>query len=171
MRILGIDPGTATTGYGLVEQNGNGMSLINFGWIETDKKHEAAKRLENIYGEMISVLTKEKPDVLAMEKLFFFANAKTAIRVSQAQGVILLAAQHSNVPVFEFSPLQVKKIVSGNGWAKKDQIKKVVKAILRFRAPAHKKTHFDDVADALAVAICYVKMGELKEEVMTNGRR
>lgn len=158
MKILGIDPGTATTGYGVLNWDGNSsFSLHKFGWIETDKDRTAAERLNLIYRELVSILRELKPDVLVMEKVFFFANAKTVIRVSQAQGVILLAAQHCKIPVYELAPLEVKKIVTGNGWAKKEEMKKVVKSLLKIRTPKGKKTHFDDVADALAIAICYIR--------------
>lgn len=168
MKILGIDPGTATTGYGILNWDGNGaFSLHKFGWIETDKNYEPSIRLNSIYRQMISLLAEFKPDTMIMEKVFFFSNAKTVIRVSQAQGVILLAAQHCNIPVHELSPAQIKKVVTGNGRAKKDEMKKAVRKILGIKIPIHKKTHFDDVADALAVAICYIKNSN--EEVRKNG--
>lgn len=161
MKILGIDPGTATTGYGVLNWDKNSTySLYKFGWIETNKDSCPAERLGLIYHELVSILKQSKPNVLVMEKVFFFANAKTVIRVSQAQGVILLAAQHCKVPVHELAPLEVKKIITGNGWAKKEEIKKAVKSLLRIRTPKKKKTHFDDVADALAIAICYIKKSE-----------
>lgn len=158
MKILGIDPGTATTGYGVLNWDGNGIySLHKFGWIETHKSLEAADRLNSIYRQLALLLQELKPDALVMEKVFFFSNAKTIIRVSQAQGVILLAAQHSGIPVHELAPAQVKKIVTGNGRAKKPEMQEVVKKLLKFKTPDKKKTHFDDVADALAIAICYIK--------------
>lgn len=158
MKILGIDPGTATTGYGILNWDGNdAFSLHKFGWIETDKSNEPSSRLNSIYRQMMLLLTEFNPDAMIMEKVFFFSNAKTVIRVSQAQGVILLAAQHSNIPVHELSPAQIKKVVTGNGRARKEEMKKVVRKILGIKIPAHKKTHFDDVADALAVAICYIR--------------
>lgn len=172
MKILGIDPGTATTGYGVLNWDGNGVySLHKFGWIETDKTLEANVRLNSIYRQLMLLLAEFKPDAMIMEKVFFFSNAKTIIRVSQAQGVILLAAEHSGVPVHELAPAEVKKIVTGNGRAKKPEMQTVVKKILKFKTPDKKKTHFDDVADALAVALCYIKKNGPKEVNKVYGRR
>ena len=158
MRILGIDPGTATTGYGVLNWDGSEIySLHKFGWIETDKMLEANVRLNSIYRQLMALLAELKPDTMVMEKIFFFSNAKTIIRVSQAQGVILLAAEHSNIPVCELSPSEVKKIVTGNGRAKKPEMQTIIKKIFKLKTPDKKKTHFDDAADALAIALCYIK--------------
>lgn len=157
MRVLGIDPGTATTGYGLVEHSKTGLTLLDFGWVKTDKEKSNENRLRDIYLQFLSIFRIKKPAVVAIEKIFFGVNAKTAIGVAQAQGVIMLAAAKNKLPIFEFSPLEVKRVVSGNGWAKKEDMKKVVRRLLQFRSPRKKRTHFDDVADALAVAICYIK--------------
>lgn len=159
MTILGIDPGTASTGYGLIKSSRLGMKLLDFGWISTDKTRDPGTRLNDIYLKMLSLLRNKNPDTIAIEKLFFYSNAKTVIGVSQAHGVILLAAKRSKVPVFEFSPLEIKRVVTGNGWAKKDEIKKTVRNMLKFRIPPKKKTHFDDVTDAIACALCYIKKG------------
>ncbi len=172
MKILGIDPGTATTGYGSLNWDGNGIfSLHKFGWIETDKTLAATVRLNSIYRQMMLLLTEMKPDAMIMEKVFFFSNAKTIIRVSQAQGVILLAADHCGIPVHELTPSEVKKIVTGNGRAKKPEMQTVIKRILKFKTPDKKKTHFDDVADALAVALSYIKKSQLgvHEGVIVSG--
>lgn len=155
MLILGIDPGTATVGYGMIETKGNGYSLLDFGWIKTDKEAKAEKRLDTIYKEMLSLLREHTPDVLAIERLFFFRNHKTVMRVSQAQGVIMLAGARSKTKVIEYAPAEIKRRISGNGRADKNEMKKAVRAVLPIRSPKRKKTHFDDVADALAVAICH----------------
>lgn len=156
MRILGIDPGTATTGYGLIKFNGKLIpDLLEFGWITTDKDGLPGNRLNEIYQSTSRLIKKYNPDVLAMERLFFFSNHKTAMRVSQAQGVILLAAARARLEIFEYPPAQVKLAVGGSGRADKDIMKKAIRKIFKIRSPKKKKTHFDDAADALAVAYCH----------------
>lgn len=163
MLILGIDPGTATTGYGLIRANGNGNAdLVSFGWIATKNSDSVAKRLQEIHQKMLSLLSKQKPDVIAIERLFFFSNAKTAIPVGQAQGVLLLAAARHNIPVYEYTPGQVKKEIGGNGRADKRQIKKTIRKMFAIRAPNKKKTHFDDVCDAIAVALTHIRLNRHK---------
>src|SRR3989338_6747542 len=158
MLILGIDPGTATTGYGLVESDGNGTTkVITWGLIETDKNGFKEKRLEVIYKEILALIKTHSPDLFVMEKVFFATNAKTAIAVGQAQGVLLLAASKSRVQVVEYAPGTIKKVIAGDGRAKKKDMQKAVRKILgnRVKSKAHKKTHFDNAADALAVALTH----------------
>lgn len=159
MLILGIDPGTATTGFGLLRSNGAGdkYELLDFGWIKTDKADLAGKRLVFIHQEMTALLKKHQPDVLAIERLFFAANVKTAMAVSESLGVIKLAAAKQKIPVFDYAPMSIKLVVGGSGRADKSLMKKTVRKMLSFRAPNHKKTFFDDVCDALAVAICHAR--------------
>ncbi len=159
MRILGIDPGTATTGYGVIEVDGDAsIKLIKFGWISTDKKLEANLRLKSIYQQMLRLLKEVTPDVVAIEKLFFYNNAKTAMKVSEAMGVLRLAAVQMGVKIAEYAPLKIKSVVINNGRAKKEEMKKAVYQLLGAKAPEKKKTHFDDAADALGVAICHAKL-------------
>jgi len=164
MIILGIDPGTATTGYGLVDCDGNGKTkVINWGLIETDKNGFKENRLEIIYKETLSIIKKYTPDLFVMEKVFFATNAKTAIAVGQAQGVMLLAASKQRIKVVEYAPGTIKKVIAGNGRAKKKEIQIAVRKILgsKVKSEAKRKTHFDNAADALAVALChavYVKV-------------
>ena len=158
MLILGIDPGTATTGYGLVESDGNGNTkVIDWGLIETNKDGLKEKRLEFIYKETLSLLKTHSPDLFVIEKVFFATNAKTAIAVGQAQGVLLLAASKGKVKVIEYAPGTIKKVIAGNGRAKKKDIQKAVRRMLgnKVKSKAHKKTHFDNAADALAVALTH----------------
>src|SRR3989338_3731510 len=158
MLILGIDPGTATTGYGLVESDGNGKTnVVGWGLIETDKNAFYEKRLEVIYKETLSLIKRTSPDLFAMEKIFFATNAKTAIAVGQAQGVLLLAASKTKVRVVEYAPGTIKKIITGDGRAKKKDIQIAVRKILgnKVKSEAHKKTHFDNAADALAIAMTH----------------
>ncbi len=150
MIILGIDPGTATTGYGLVEKIGRDLSCLDYGSIETSPCFSDAERLECLYDELSLLMRKTKPDVLAVEKLYFFKNSKTAMTVAQAKGVILLAGAKKRIPIFEFTPLQMKTVVAGYGRAEKSQIQKMVKVILNLK----KIPRPDDAADALGIAIC-----------------
>ncbi len=156
MLILGVDAGTATTGFGILRLNEKEVVEIHhWGWIETPKDKSAAERLAMIYEKMLAILTEHQPDILAMERLFFYNNQKTAISVAQAQGVMYLAARQSNVPIIEYTPMQLKKVVTGSGNAKKKDVKKAVYKLLRLKAPKGKKTYFDDVADALGIALCH----------------
>jgi crossover junction endodeoxyribonuclease RuvC len=157
MIILGIDPGTATIGVGVVECQGEELSALHFGWIETSKDDSPGKRLAQIHSQMRSLLQTHKPDVLAIERLFFFANHKTAMAVSESIGVIKLAAETEQVRVVSFAPLEIKCTVCGSGKADKEAVKKVVRRLLKIRSPKKKKTHFDDLCDALAVAVCFAK--------------
>ncbi len=155
MKILGIDPGTATTGYGFIEKNGEGYEFVEFGLIQTAKEELPERRLNSIYKEMLSIIKLYNPDIIAIERLFFATNVKTAMSVSQAKGVIMLAAARRNVKIVEFTPMEVKKTIAGSGNAKKDAMKSTVRKILKVRSKKKQKTHFDDAADALAIALCY----------------
>ena len=163
MLILGIDPGTATTGYGLVRLNGDGNEVITWGLIETEKDGLKENRLDFIFEETSKLLTKHKPDVFVIEKIFFATNAKTAIAVGQAQGVMLLAASKAGVRVEEYAPGTIKKMITGSGRANKKDVQRHIRKILgpRVKSDAHKKTHFDNAADALAIALTHAfKIGE-----------
>lgn len=161
MIILGIDPGTSDTGYGLIRVTGrNGttnLNAIKWGIIKTSKERSPQKRLQTIHEQMNLLIYKYKPDVLAIEKIFFASNAKTAIRVGQAQGVMLLSAATYDTEVYEYAPPTIKKLVTGDGRADKKQIQKSLRAVFgaKVRSPKHKKTHFDNAADGLAVALCH----------------
>ncbi len=159
MLILGIDPGTATTGYGFIQDEGsNDFKVVEWGLIETGKETEPHVRLHEIYTQMNDLILKFKPDVLIMEKVFFATNAKTVIRVGQAQGVILLSAAHANIKVFEYAPGTIKKMISGSGRSNKKEMQIAIRKILgpKVRSEKHKKTHFDNAADALAIAVTHI---------------
>ena len=164
MLILGIDPGTATTGFGLINVSGKKIVVEKFGLIETNKNGSPGKRFITIYKEMISLFKNFNPDIMAMERLFFATNAKTAMGVGQAQGVMFLAAAKSNIEVIEYAPGTIKKVVAGNGRADKKEVQQSLRKILgaRVRSKAHKKTHFDNAADALAVALCHAYTIKMK---------
>lgn len=151
MRILGIDPGYAIVGFGVLEYDGYKFKPVEFGAITTEAGTDFSVRLKMIYDDMTYVVTKFKPDVLAIEKLFFNTNQKTGIDVAQARGVTILSAVNNDVPVFEYTPLQVKQSVVGYGRAEKMQVMEMTRRILGL-ATVPKP---DDTADALAIAICH----------------
>jgi len=166
MIILGIDPGTAITGYGIIEYNPKSGSrdrvkYIGCGCILTSKEETEAQRLEQTYQGMVKIIQKCRPDVISVEKLFFFKNAKTAISVSQARGVVILAAQQKKIPLAEFTPLQIKMAVTGYGKADKKQIQKMIKTIFGLKEIPKP----DDAADALAAAFCFANSYRFKKLV------
>lgn len=157
MIILGIDPGTATSGFGLIEVNKDGLEVMKWGLIETHKDNLKENRLQKIYEETLELIVKYKPDVFVFEKIFFFNNAKTVIAVGQAQGVMLLAASNTKTFVAEYAPGTIKKLITGSGRANKKEVQVAVRKILgnKVKSKIHKKTHFDNAADALAIAMTH----------------
>lgn len=152
MLILGIDPGTATVGYGLLRVENNDISeVVNYGIIKTTPDYSMPQRLKIIFDDMNDLISSFKPDVLAIETLFFFKNSKTVITVSQARGVILLAAANFGLEIFEYTPLQVKVALTGYGRADKNEMQNSVKDFLNL----DKIPKPDDAADALAIAVCH----------------
>ena len=151
MIILGIDPGTATTGYGLIEEKGGNISLIDFGVILTKPDTTLEQRLEILYDQLGDIIDEYNPDEIAVEELFFTNNAKTAMAVGQARGVILLAIQKAGIPMSEYTPNQIKNGICGYGAADKKQVQKMVKMLLKLTEVPQP----DDAADALAIAICH----------------
>ncbi|HPZ18161.1 MAG TPA: crossover junction endodeoxyribonuclease RuvC [Fervidobacterium sp.] len=148
MRILGIDPGYGIVGYGVLEKQGNRLNYVTHGAIATGKQEQFENRLDIIYQELRRIITEYKPDLIAVESLYFYKNVKTAISVGEARGVILLAIKHSNVPFVEFTPHQVKLTITGYGRANKSQVQKVMKMLLKLDEIPKP----DDAADALAIA-------------------
>lgn len=149
MKILGIDPGTAIVGYGLIEHKGSKSLFLNAGVITTSKTLSDSKRLADIADGVALLLKEEKPEIVVIEKIFFSKNIKTAIGVAQARGVILATIEKAGVPIYECSPQDVKMAVTGSGNAKKDQVQRMVKVLLNL--PEIPKP--DDAADALAAAL------------------
>lgn len=162
MRILGIDPGTATTGFGLIESDGKNNDVVEWGLIETDKEGLPEKRLEKIFKETTEILKRLQPDVFSFEKIFFATNAKTVIAVGQAQGVMLLAASKAKLKVVSYAPGTIKKMITGSGRANKKEVQQAVRRILgnKVKSKAKKRTHFDNAADALAIALCHIMKSE-----------
>ncbi len=150
MLVLGIDPGTAICGYGVVEQIGNRIKAVQYGAVFTDKGEKPELRLKKIYEEISALIDHYKPDLMSIEKLFFNRNVTTAIPVGQARGVVLLAAANQGLPVLEFTPMQIKISVVGTGSATKEQVMYMVQHLLNLQ----EKPRPDDVADALAAALC-----------------
>lgn len=155
MLILGIDPGYAIIGWGLIRFERGRYIPVDFGAITTEAGTPFNRRLEMIYDQLNELLDTHHPDVVAVEKLYFQTNAKTAIDVAQARGVTMLALQKHNVPVYEYTPLQVKSAVTGFGQAQKPQVMEMTKRLLRLKAVPKP----DDTADALAIAICHAQYG------------
>ncbi len=150
MVVLGIDPGYAIIGYGVIDTNKSNL-LVDYGAIVTPKEDSMPVRLENIDKSLKYLFDKFKPDVVAIEELFYFKNQKTVIQVAQARGVILLACQKYCGNIYEYTPLQIKQALTGQGRAEKAQVQFMVKAILGLESIPKP----DDAADALAVAICH----------------
>jgi crossover junction endodeoxyribonuclease RuvC len=159
MRVLGIDPGTATTGYGLVfESDGGDLRVDAYGVISTPANLNMPARLKDLYQQIEQLILLHQPEQGAVEKLFFQRNVTTAISVSQARGVILLAFGNHDIPVAEYTPLEIKQAATGYGNADKKQVQSMIKSLLQLDVMPHP----DDAADALAVAICHLNSHRLK---------
>ncbi len=157
MRILGIDPGVAIVGYGVIEYDKNEFKVIDYGKITTPAKTSLSKRLKMVYDSMTELIDTYKPDVVAMEELFFNTNVTTAIAVGHARGVLVLAAENAETSLAEYTPLQIKQAVTGYGRADKNQVQQMVKMFLGLTEVPKP----DDTADALAVAICHAHSASL----------
>jgi len=151
MRALGIDPGIARLGWGIISEEKASQKVIDFGCIQTTKNQPEEERLKILFEKLKKIIQKYKPDVMAVEDLFFAANLKTASRVGQARGVVLLAASLKNIPIKVYTPLNIKMAIVGYGRAEKSQVQQMVKTILKL----DKVPKPDDTADALAVALTH----------------
>lgn len=167
MIIIGIDPGYAIVGIGVVEYIGNKFRTLEYNAITTPAGMSTVERLKKIYQQMDMYLEKYRPDAVAIEELFFNSNQKTAINVAQARGVILVAVANRDIPICEYTPLQVKQSVTGYGRADKKQIQQMVKMMLGLNAIPKP----DDAADALAIAICHAHSNKMNRLLGTNGVR
>ncbi len=159
MRVLGIDPGYAIVGWGVLEHTGNRFSPLGFGAVCTEAGDPFEKRLQQVYEGISRIIAEYKPEALAIEKLFYQHNQTTVIGVAEARGVILLAAAQAGIPIFEYTPMQVKQAVTGYGGAAKKQVQEMTRMLLRLQAVPKP----DDTADALALAItfCHVSQSQL----------
>ena len=164
MIILGIDPGFAITGYGVIECQGNHLKMLEYGVVSTKAGTPFTWRLLQIRDQLNELLAKYKPDACAVEELFFNSNTTTAIQVAQGRGVAITTVADKGIPIFEYTPLQVKSAVTGYGQAQKPQVMEMTKRLLRLE----KVPKPDDTADALAIAICHAQMGgtALKRQIM-----
>lgn len=153
MVVFGIDPGYAIVGWGAINFQSNSYKAIGYGSVETQAHTDFNARLEYIYDELYAILNRCRPDALAIERLYFQTNQKTAIKAAQARGVTLLAAQKLKIPIFEYTPLQVKTAVTGYGKAKKPQVMEMTRRLLKLDEVPKP----DDTADALAIAICHIQ--------------
>jgi crossover junction endodeoxyribonuclease RuvC len=158
MIVLGIDPGTAITGWALVTRDGDSLDLVDYGTISTSPDTALPQRLQTIYRELGEIAARHRPDAAAVEKLFFNKNARTAMAVGQGRGVALLAVADAGVSLHEYTPLEVKQSVCGYGRASKEQIQKLVQMLLGLDFIPQP----DDAADAIAVAICHIHSSRLQ---------
>jgi crossover junction endodeoxyribonuclease RuvC len=161
MVIFGIDPGYAIVGCGIVRYERNNFSLMGYGAVTTDKDTPFNQRLTKIYDDITELLEKFKPDAVSIERLYFNTNQKTAIDVAQARGVIVLAVEKAGIPIFEYTPLQVKQSIVGYGRAEKQQVQEMTRMFLHL----DKIPKPDDAADALALAICH---GHASDSLIIN---
>lgn len=151
MRIIGIDPGTGILGFGVIDVHGSKAQLVDAGVIRTPVKEDDAVRLETIFQELTDIIVATKPQVMAVEKLFFLRNVTTAMTVSQARGVVLLVARLNGLEIFEYTPLQIKQAITGYGKADKKQVQEMVRVLLKLKEISKP----DDAADALAAALTH----------------
>jgi len=161
MRILGIDPGFAITGYSIIDYVGNKFKLITSGAILTEAKTSFPLRLTKIYDDLTTIIQEYKPDAISVEELFFNQNVKTAINVAQARGIVLVVGSKNDIPTFEYTPLQVKQAVAGYGRADKIQVQRMVKTILK----AESLPKLDDITDSMAVGICHAHSAKFAEKL------
>ena len=166
--ILGIDPGYAIVGWGIIRYERGKFIPVDFGAVTTAAGTPFSQRLQQIYTELQTIIARYQPETAAVEKLYFQNNQKTAIDVAQARGVILLALQQMGIPLFEYTPLQVKSAVTGFGQAEKPQVMEMTRRLLRLKAVPRP----DDTADALALAICHAQYGgsTVKERLNMGGK-
>ncbi len=164
MRVMGIDPGTIVTGYGVVEEVGNCLRLVDYGTVAGGRKEYFPDRLKKIYDGLSKVIKKHKPDHIAVEKVFFGKSVKAAIKIGEGRGVAILCAALAEIPLSEYSPTVIKKSVVGVGSAQKIQVQEMVRVILNLTKPPEP---FDS-ADALAIAICHLHRRKIDDLVLTG---
>jgi crossover junction endodeoxyribonuclease RuvC len=157
--VLGIDPGTATVGWAILDEVRGNVSAVAYGHITTSPKNSTAERLFEVARDLQEVMEKYKPNEAAVEDLFFFKNVKTVMKVSQARGSILLTLEKNCVSIFEYTPLQVKQALTGYGRAEKKQVQIMVQQILKLKSIPKP----DDTADALAIALCHINSRKMRE--------
>ncbi len=157
MKIMGIDPGMAIVGYGIIDVENDKIELITSGSIQTDKKLPDSKRLLEIYTDLTTIVNKYRPECASVEELFFFKNQKTVIPVAEARGVILTVLEKFNIPIYSYTPMEVKQVLTGYGRAEKKEVEQMVKIALGNK----KLPRLDDTIDAIAIAICHYRNSSL----------
>src|SRR5512146_135094 len=160
MRVLGIDPGTRITGYGLIDKKGNRLVHVDNGAIFTDSHRDFPIRLQRIYRGLTEIIERYRPDAVAVENILFATTVQSALKLGQARGAAIVAGVNAGVPVYEYTALQVKQAVVGHGRADKQQVQKMLKALLNLPEVAQ-----EDASDALAAAVCHIhseKIGRLR---------
>jgi len=165
MRALGIDPGTVTMGYGVVESRDDDMALVACGALSIKERSPIGERLSYLYRELLEIIEKYKPDVVAVEQPFVANNVRSAMAIGRAQSIALLAASTRNIPSYEYTPAQVKQVVASYGASSKEQVQEMVKLQLGLAEVPRP----DDAADALAVAICHLRETHLSDLVARQG--
>lgn len=160
MRILGLDPGLAILGFGIIDEEGNKLKLVDYGIINSEPDITFPERLKLLYDDLDFLINRYKPDIVAVEELFYNRNATTAIKVAQARGIQVLCCQQHDLPLYEFTPLQVKQTITGYGRADKKQVQLMVKSLLNMDHMPQP----DDAADAIAIAICLSFAGRFKDQ-------
>ena len=156
MKILGIDPGSRITGYGIISHEGNRLIHVDNGAIHTDSQNDFPARLKKIYRALSGVIEQYRPDAVAIENIFFATNVQSALKLGQARGAAIVAGVNADLPVFEYTALQVKQSVVGHGRASKEQVQKMLKVLLNLPEIAQ-----EDASDALAVAVCHAHSSRL----------
>ncbi len=167
MRVLGIDPGSETLGWGIVKKDGNFYRLIDYGTVKSSPRDAFAKRLAKIYDDLQDIIERFKPEVLSIEEAFFAVNVKVALKLGQVRGVVLLLAQKNGLEIAEYAPRLIKQTVVGYGNAEKHQVQEMVKILLKL--PTIPQPH--DAADALATAICYFHHAGMKQKIDLANRK
>jgi crossover junction endodeoxyribonuclease RuvC len=163
--VLGIDPGTAITGYGLVHEQDDGLSLVECGVVTTPSSQPLPERLQTIYRGLSDVVRRFQPEEAAVEELFFSRNVRTALSVGQARGVALLALVDAGLPIYEYKPLEIKQAVAGYGGADKQQVQEMVRMLLDLEQVPQP----DDAADAVAVAVCHIHSARMAALIADAG--
>ncbi len=165
MKILGIDPGSLICGYGIVDSSGKCLSIVEYGVVKVSIKHSSLEmRLKEIFERLTQVISRNKPDTAALESIFYAKNAKSLIKLSHARASALLAVTMSDIPIFEYSPREVKQSVTGRGNASKEQVQYMVKKILAIE----ETPEFYDSTDALGVAICHSFRNKYKNNAINS---
>ena len=159
MNILGIDPGLGTTGYGVISTSNNNMQLVDFGTIKTSPKEDLSKRLKIIFDEISSLINTYEPSIFSIEEIFYSNNVKSSLLLGHARGAAITAAATKNILIYEYSAKKVKQSLTGNGNAHKDQVKFMVKNLLKLKTPPKS----NDSSDALAIALCYTLQSKINE--------